>query len=409
MPLNKEKLFFIGSVLAQFAVLAGMIFFYQSIVIGGTEVILKTVPVYPRDNLRGQYFALRYDISALDLTLYPYGKSITPNNVIYVKLAGGSGNIWQAAGTSLEKPVSGAFIKGTVVNISGSMVNIKYGIESYFADPERAVALEREARRGVLLMRVVVDDDGNGVVRGAFEGNGASSLVLGNPQARSRDAKRLSDIAQYRVALELYFDQNSSYPESLQDISPHISSLPRDPATGMNYYYQFCGPNSYHLGADLEDQTNTTLQSDKDIAMLCPEDKVHGADNLSCDGITPGKFCYDVAEGEPTVVPASALPPKVTVTFPNAAQIFIVNQGVSIRWNAQGLSAGAKFQVAVLDEATKKVVISWDLDGSRRNHDVSLVSVTFPPNKFYRAKVSLKDSAGKIISSDESDKAFGIS
>lgn len=410
MSPNKEKLFFAGSVLAQFAVLVGMIFFYQSIVLGGTEIILKTQPVDPRDILRGQYVALRYEISTLDSKLFYSGaQSLKLGSIVYVELEKGGGNIWQAVRASLDKPENGLFIKGTVESTSGSRVNIKYGIESYFVDPERAVELESEARRGILLMRVIVDGDGNGIVRGVFEENSASSLGLVDARARSRDARRVADLAQYRLALELYFDANGSYPENLQDIGSQIMpSLPKDPITGASYHYYLCGPNSYHLGADLEDQTNVSLRSDKDIAALCPGDKVSGLDAASCDGATKDKSCYDVAEGELTAVPVANLPPKVTVTLPNTAQIFSMNQRLNIKWSAQGVPKNGKFQVVVLDEVTKKTVISADLESSRRNYDALLILGAFAPNKFYRAKISLKDSSGNVIISDESDKAFGV-
>lgn len=410
MSLNKEKLFFLGSVLAQFAVLGWLIFSYQSIVLGGTEVILKTQPVDPRDILRGQYVALRYDISTLDVKLfYSDTNNLKSGRSVYVELEKTGGNIWQATGATLNKPVEGKFIKGTVENISGSRVNIKYGIESYFANPEKAQELEREARRGALLMRVVIDDEGNAIVRGVFDGGGAT-LLPGGAQARSRDARRLADAAQLRVAMEIYFDMNGSYPENLQDLMPQtIPSLPQDSLTGANYYYYLCGPNSYHIGADLEDQANSALGSDKDIASLCPGDKVNGSDNLSCDGRTPGRFCYDIAEGEPTTVPASALPPKITVTNPNNAQIFTINQMISIRWNAQGVPQGGKFEVSFSDEVTKKIVTSAVLESGARSYDAFAALGVFTPNRFYRAKVSLKHANGKVVASDESDKAFAIS
>lgn len=170
MLLNKEKLFFIGSVLAQFAVLAWLIFSYQSIVLGGTEIILKTQPIDPRDILRGQYVALRYDISTLDSKVfYVNADKLVAGNTAYVSLARGGGGIWQATGAYSTKPAEGVFIKGTIESAFGSRVNIRYGIESYFVNPERAMELEREARRGTLLMRVVVDDEGNAIVRGVFE------------------------------------------------------------------------------------------------------------------------------------------------------------------------------------------------------------------------------------------------
>jgi len=39
-----------------------------------------------------------------------------------------------------------------------------------------------------------------------------SVVALNSARVKSRDARRLSDIKQLRTALEMYFDQNQSYP-----------------------------------------------------------------------------------------------------------------------------------------------------------------------------------------------------
>ncbi|HQB76688.1 MAG TPA: prepilin-type N-terminal cleavage/methylation domain-containing protein, partial [bacterium] len=39
-----------------------------------------------------------------------------------------------------------------------------------------------------------------------------SVVALNNARVKSRDARRLSDIKQIRTALEMYFNQNNSYP-----------------------------------------------------------------------------------------------------------------------------------------------------------------------------------------------------
>lgn len=41
-----------------------------------------------------------------------------------------------------------------------------------------------------------------------------SIIALNSARVKSRDARRLSDIRQIRTALEMYFDQNSKYPET---------------------------------------------------------------------------------------------------------------------------------------------------------------------------------------------------
>ncbi|MEI6835479.1 MAG: prepilin-type N-terminal cleavage/methylation domain-containing protein [Candidatus Falkowbacteria bacterium] len=42
-----------------------------------------------------------------------------------------------------------------------------------------------------------------------------SIVALNNARARSRDAKRVADVKQMQTALELYFNDNASYPSSV--------------------------------------------------------------------------------------------------------------------------------------------------------------------------------------------------
>ncbi|MBI3457130.1 MAG: GDYXXLXY domain-containing protein [Candidatus Rokubacteria bacterium] len=56
-----------------------------------------------------------------------------------------------------------------IIRANGS---VQYGIESFFVDPEGARELEQGARRGTLRMRVVVDSQGRGVLRGVVAERG---------------------------------------------------------------------------------------------------------------------------------------------------------------------------------------------------------------------------------------------
>ena len=112
-----------------------------------------------------------------------------------------------------------------------------------------------------------------------------SSVVLASlnsARRKSRDARRVSDIKQLQLALELYFDSNGSYPaqagaaglQLLVD-DGYISTLPTDPVSGnYNYAYYPAIPTYYHLGATLEEDTNAALNSDKDcnsvLGTNCP-------------------------------------------------------------------------------------------------------------------------------------------
>lgn len=102
-----------------------------------------------------------------------------------------------------------------------------------------------------------------------------SSVVLASlnsARTKSRDARRISDIKQLQLALELYNDSNGNYPATLDALvtGGQIPTLPKDPSTDADYPYAGLGSGatctSYHLGATLEDSAHSVLSSDTDAA-----------------------------------------------------------------------------------------------------------------------------------------------
>lgn len=105
-----------------------------------------------------------------------------------------------------------------------------------------------------------------------------ASIVLASldsARKKGRDARRIADIKQLQLALELYYDQNNQFPTALSTTTlvanNFISTVPTDPQSGLGYAYAglqgsassgTCG--SYHLGAKLENTTNTALNTDTD-------------------------------------------------------------------------------------------------------------------------------------------------
>jgi uncharacterized membrane-anchored protein len=167
-PLSRREWWFVGSVGLQLVILVGMVVFYQAVVSGGTEIVLRTVPVDPRDLLRGQYVALRYEISTVRPELVRGGAAaLRPGESVYVVLED-RGDAWEAREVGRERPSAGTFVRGTVTG-GGPSLSLRYGIESYFVTPERARELEASARRGMLRMRVAVDREGHAVLRGVAE------------------------------------------------------------------------------------------------------------------------------------------------------------------------------------------------------------------------------------------------
>ncbi|MCE9541445.1 prepilin-type N-terminal cleavage/methylation domain-containing protein [Candidatus Kaiserbacteria bacterium] len=71
-----------------------------------------------------------------------------------------------------------------------------------------------------------------------------SSVILGSlnsARKKGRDARRLADVKQLQVALELYYSNQTTpaYPSALSALvtDGDISAVPTDPSTGSNYNY----------------------------------------------------------------------------------------------------------------------------------------------------------------------------
>lgn len=62
--------------------------------------------------------------------------------------------------------------------------------------------------------------------------------VFSGAQKNSRDQQRFRDLNAVSQALELYRNDNQSYPASLSDLLPtYLDSLPSDPTAGRSYQY----------------------------------------------------------------------------------------------------------------------------------------------------------------------------
>ena len=162
----------LGVVLAQLIVLAGELGYCLYPHITGKEVLLATAPVDPRSLFRGQYVRLSFEISRISVSFFDQKEreSLEVGDTVYVVLKEHDG-VYKASSASSSKPSGTTYIAGTVSRLGGSIVNVRYGLEAYFANPERAKELEtqRWERRGTR--------DGRSVVRVRLARNGQAALV----------------------------------------------------------------------------------------------------------------------------------------------------------------------------------------------------------------------------------------
>lgn len=136
-----------------------------------------------------------------------------------------------------------------------------------------------------------------------------SSVVLASlnsARKKGRDARRIADVKQLQLALELYYDTNSSYPSTTSIaalVTPgYIAAIPADPQTGDPYSYAGLGSGatctSYHLGAALETSDHSSLNGDNDAAngTACTGATDFHGNAAACSGTSAASPdpCYDV-------------------------------------------------------------------------------------------------------------------
>lgn len=105
---------FILLILLQVLLLAGIIGYREYWVATGDRVLLRTVPVDPRDIFRGDYVQLSYDITNLDLDSLSVKEGFKPNEKIYVSLVKNEDGTCRASSASKAMPQGVKFIQGRV-------------------------------------------------------------------------------------------------------------------------------------------------------------------------------------------------------------------------------------------------------------------------------------------------------
>lgn len=142
---------------------------------------------------------------------------------------------------------------------------------------------------------------------------------LNSARRKSRDARRITDLKQIQLALELYFDAQSppQYPAATDPTvaancdsdsanglevlatGGYIPQVPKDPQGGCYRYTSVSSGTrtTYHLGTTLEESTNPALSSDKDCDStdnnpVCATGITYGPANSPFDGAAA--TLYDV-------------------------------------------------------------------------------------------------------------------
>lgn len=131
----------------------------------GREVLLKTTPVDPRDLFRGDYVILAYDISTLNLdNILADRVGFGVKDRVYVSLDTKTEYAIPQMIYSSRPKNEALFIRGIVKNINGGILNVEYGIESYFVPEGKGRRIE-SARGKNLGVKVSIDKSGNAAIK----------------------------------------------------------------------------------------------------------------------------------------------------------------------------------------------------------------------------------------------------
>jgi uncharacterized membrane-anchored protein len=131
-----------------------------------STVLLRVVPVDPRDLMRGDYVTLGYDISRVP----PGGvrglagpTRSSRGETVYVALVPeADGRHYRGDSVSTTPPASGRFIRGTLTEWGG----VVFGIESYYVQEGKGHDYEAAVLQRRLSAEVALAPDGRASLRG---------------------------------------------------------------------------------------------------------------------------------------------------------------------------------------------------------------------------------------------------
>ena len=147
-----KKLIYI--IILIWALIAGSVTAYNEIILSrGKEILLKVMPVDPRDFLRGDYVTLRYDINTFKRNNDLHGN-------VYVVLGKNPEETYGIERITYQKPKTEIFLKGEKY---GKRIDYK-SIQQYFVQEGEGRKLEKQLAKGGLA-RISVDKNGNARIK----------------------------------------------------------------------------------------------------------------------------------------------------------------------------------------------------------------------------------------------------
>ena len=144
-----------------------------AILASGTEVLLKTAPVDPRDFLRGDYVVLNYDISSVPVSTVTGGiPAEAGEQTLWVRLKRQPDGFWGIVESSFaELPAASDTVVLRSLPFysygpgSGETIRVEYGIERYYVPEGEGKPLDEARNEGVVSIAASVSSSGAAQIR----------------------------------------------------------------------------------------------------------------------------------------------------------------------------------------------------------------------------------------------------
>jgi uncharacterized membrane-anchored protein len=166
MPDAKQvRLILAAGVVLQVIVLVSMIAIHAAPLMFGQTVLLRVVPLDPRDMFRGDYVILGYEfnqVPANQIEGLPIDTRADGRPVYVTLVLDEDGRHMKPERYSVDRPSSGTYIAGRVEGYN----ILRFGIEAFYVQEGKGVMYEEAIRDRRLSAEIAVTSRGQAAVRG---------------------------------------------------------------------------------------------------------------------------------------------------------------------------------------------------------------------------------------------------